>query len=169
MHSTATPTETALSDSMRSAMSDLESLNYENVDIKVFDTFEGIYGGFDVYKRDGHVCFKHQNGGGLIAVTARVAPSVYVAESAAVLGRAWVRDDVRVEDNAVIDGDAQVTGSARLRHDSRVGDQAVLEGKVLMLRNASVGGSAHLRGTIRLDYFAHVGEGSRLFGNMHLE
>ena len=136
---------------------------------RVYDRFEPLFGSFKLHTVEGQVCSKHINGGGLVALTARVEPTVFVAEGAAILDRADVRDQVRVEDHAIIDGDARVTGRSRLRHETHVGDQAVLEERVLMQRHASVGGNAHLRGMISLDYYVFVGDESRLFGNMHLE
>jgi acyl-[acyl carrier protein]--UDP-N-acetylglucosamine O-acyltransferase len=126
-------------------------------------------GDLQLHMRDGQVCIQHANGGGLVALTARVESTVFVAETAAVLGHAVVRGDVRVEDQAVIQDNARVTGRTRLRHESRVGDDALLEGRILMQRHSMVGGRAHLRGMISMDYHAYVGDRSRLFGNMHLE
>jgi acyl-[acyl carrier protein]--UDP-N-acetylglucosamine O-acyltransferase len=137
--------------------------------IRYYARSEPIYGSFKLYKRDGEYCFKHTNGGGLVALSARVQHGVFVAEGAAVLGDSIVRGDVRLEDQAVIEGNARVSGRVKLRHQSKVSGNAVIEGQVSMHRHAHVGENAHLRGMISLDYYAFVGDESRLFGTMHLE
>lgn len=134
-----------------------------------YERLEPMFGSFKLYTRNGENCFAHINGGGLVALTALVQHSVFVAEGAAVLGHSVVRDEVRLEDHAVIEGNAHVSGRSKLRHESRVSGNAVLEGRVTMYRHAHVGENAYLRGMISLDYFAFVGDESRLFGNMHLE
>jgi hypothetical protein len=78
---------------------------------------EGFQTGFrSEYKVNGHT---HLNGGGWVANTASVAPSVYVGPKAVVLGNAqlsgqvridgtaWVEDAI-VRDSVVIDGNANV-------------------------------------------------------------
>lgn len=134
-----------------------------------FDRIESICGSFKLHERNGQVCVRHANGGGLVALTAHVQPSVFVGENAAVLGRAIVRGEVRVEDQAIIEDNAKVSGKGRLRDETRVSGNAVLEGRVNMRRHSRVAENAHLKGIISLDYYAFVGDESRLFGTMHLE
>ena len=149
---------------------ELGSTSLRNTEItRVNDRFEPIYGSFKLHRRNGEDCVEHTNGGGLVALTARVQHSVFVAEGAAVLGHSVVRDEVRVEDQAIIEGNARVSGQSKMRHESRVSGNAVLEGRITMRRHAHVGENAHLRGMISLDYYVFVGDESRLFGNMHLE
>ena len=133
------------------------------------DRFEPICGSLKLHERNGQVCVRHTNGGGLVALTAHVQPSVFVGENAAVLGRAIVRGKVRIEGQAIIEDKAKVSGNVRLREEARVSGNAVLEGQVTMRRHSRVGGNAHLKGIIFLDYYAFVGDESRLFGNMRLE
>lgn len=149
---------------------ELVSTSLRNTEIThVYGRFEPIYGSFKLHRRNGEDCIKHTNRGGLVALTARVQHSVFVAEGAAVLGHSVVRDEIPVEDQAIIEGNAQVSGKGRLREETRVSGNAVLEGHITMRRHAHVGENAHLRGMIFLDYYAFAGDESQLFGNMHLE
>jgi NDP-sugar pyrophosphorylase family protein len=113
------------------------------------DRVEPIFDSMKLHRRDGQNCFRHINGGGLVALDASVEASVFVGENAAVLGHAVVRGEVRVEDRAVIADNASVSGHIRLRHESRVSGNAVLEGQVTMHRHSQVGENAHLRGYSR--------------------
>jgi hypothetical protein len=55
--------------------------------------------------------YQHKNGGGWVANSATVAPSVYIGPYACVYGSAELTEQVRVE------GTAQVSGHARLSGD----------------------------------------------------
>ena len=54
---------------------------------------------------------RHKNGGGYVANTAAVAPSVYVGPYAIVYGQAELTERVRVEGTAQISGHAKLSGS----------------------------------------------------------
>lgn len=65
---------------------------------------------------------KHANGGGWVANTAKVAPSVFVGEHALVYGHAEITGKVRVT------GLAQVSGHAKLSGDVFVYGNAWIDG-----------------------------------------
>jgi hypothetical protein len=110
----------------------------------------------------------HQNGGGLVALTAHVAPSVYVAPRAIVKDRAIVVGSVRLFDRAVIEDQAVVADACTLRGDSSVGGEAILRGSVQLNHEARVDGTARLSGGLQLQYFARVSQGT-LAGGMTVQ
>jgi carbonic anhydrase/acetyltransferase-like protein (isoleucine patch superfamily) len=93
------------------------------------------------------VCTAHTNGGGFVAETASVAPTVFVGPDALVLDTAEVTGDARIEGNAVVNGKARVSGSVIVSDYARITD------------NAEVGGNARVRG------YAIVSGNARLSGN----
>lgn len=100
----------------------------------------------------------HENGGGFVASTAKVADSVYVGPNAMVLGNATVKGDAVIDgyavvkgsavvkDNAVIDGYAVVAGSAKVTGNAHVGDNAVVTSGATVSGNAQVIESAFVGG-----------------------
>jgi acyl-[acyl carrier protein]--UDP-N-acetylglucosamine O-acyltransferase len=118
---------------------------------------------------EGALFATHPNGGGLVAITATVQPSVFVAPHARVGGYATVRDYVRLLDRAVIEDHADVSGRCTLRGDARVFGEAVLEDHVVLVRNASVGDRARLGGSLHIGYFAYIGDDSRIGGRLWIE
>jgi acyl-[acyl carrier protein]--UDP-N-acetylglucosamine O-acyltransferase len=58
---------------------------------------------------------KHSNGGGWVANSARVEPSVYVGPFALVYGKADLSERVRVEDYAQVSGSAILSGDCIVR------------------------------------------------------
>ncbi|OGN22308.1 MAG: hypothetical protein A2918_00090 [Candidatus Yanofskybacteria bacterium RIFCSPLOWO2_01_FULL_42_49] len=53
---------------------------------------------------DGVKFYRHPNGGGLVAETAQVAPTVHIAPKAKVSGKAILEDFVRVTGRARVEG-----------------------------------------------------------------
>src|SRR3989338_2477551 len=74
----------------------------------------------EVVVRDGIRFYHHPNGGGLIAETAKVAPSVHVAPLAIVFGEAQLSDNV------------QVTGKAQVGGSVVASDEVVFSGSVVV-------------------------------------
>jgi len=120
---------------------------------------------------------QHANGGGFVAKSAKVAPTVYVGPNACVLDRAEVAGNARIEDfavvrqNARVGDDAIVGGFARITDHARVADHARVRGF------ARLGGKAVLAGNARLLEYATVdGNGMvtgdvlvKGFGEVHLQ
>lgn len=129
---------------------------------------EGYQPGFrSEYKMNGHT---HMNGGGWVANTATVAPSVYIGPRAMVLGSAQISGQVRVDgtawvehaivrDSVVIDGNANVwrgsylnnvhiTGNAVVNNCTLYGNAIVkdnaLEWGVTLSNNIVAGGDAEI-------------------------
>lgn len=109
----------------------------------------------------------HPNGGGLVSITAFVASTVYVAETARVEDFAVVLDAVRINRRAVVGGHAVVTGGCSLSGDSRVGGAATLIGAVALRRHAQVDGTARLEGGIVVDCVTHISRG-HLYGPLYI-
>lgn len=74
----------------------------------------------------------HSNGGGLVADSATVDASVYVAPDAKVLGNAVVTGNARIEDHAVVQDNATVS------------DNAVISGYAIIAENGKVSGNARV-------------------------
>lgn len=108
---------------------------------------------------DGQPYSVHPYGGGLVALTASVAPHVYVAPRAMVKDHAFVDGIARLFDEALIEGDARVTGMCTLRGFSSAGGDAILMDGVSLEAYARVDGSARIEGSIKLQHRAHVSEG----------
>jgi acyl-[acyl carrier protein]--UDP-N-acetylglucosamine O-acyltransferase len=117
---------------------------------------------------DGIAYFPHPNGGGLVAETARVACTVFVAPTATVRGRAMVSGWARLLDESVVEGNARVSGNCTLRHHAYVGEQAVLSGSVTVANHASVVGRAYISGTAYIEYYATVGSECWIVGDLRV-
>lgn len=102
----------------------------------------------------------HSNGGGLVASTATVEPSVYVAPNAIVKGNAKVTGNVKILDYAVVEGSAQVSGNAVIAGYGMVAENAVVSGNARVDDCASVMGRANISGN------AKVIESACVFGNV---
>ena len=108
--------------------------------------------------------FRHPNGGGWVASSARVASSAYVGELAGVFGHAQLLDEGVVTDTAWLCGDAVVAGRARVGGDAVVEGNARILGRACVTDDAYVGGDAVLDGDDRADGEARIiatGHGSR--------
>lgn len=102
----------------------------------------------------------HSNGGGLVASTATVEPSVYVAPNAVVKGSAKVTGNAKILDYAVVEGSAQVSGNAVIAGYGIVAENAVVSGNARVCDCASVMGKANISGN------AKVIESACVFGNV---
>lgn len=102
----------------------------------------------------------HSNGGGLVASTATVEPSVYVAPNAIVKGNAKVTGNVKLLDYAVVEGSAQVADNAVIAGYGMVAENAVVSGNARVDDCASVMGRANISGN------AKVIESACVFGNV---
>ncbi len=118
---------------------------------------------------DGERYFHHANGGGLVAVSAHVAPSVFVGPEAKVCDYAIVRGTVRVMHQATVAGHATVSGSGKIRDQARVDGCAILRCRISVRSHAHITGTALLDGCIIVDYYAYLGDGVRLFGSLRVE
>lgn len=111
---------------------------------------------------------RHSNGGGLVADTAFVAPTVFVGQNARVEGRALVDGTVRILDNVVVKDQAIVVGRCVLRHEARVSDRATLIGRVVLLNRAHVRGDAWLTGTVVVEHLADIGSNILITGDLRV-
>lgn len=99
----------------------------------------------------------HPNGGGFVASTADVEPSVYVGPHAMVLDGARVWDDARIEDYAIIRLAAVIYDSAV------ISDQAVIGGTTIINGNARVNGQAHVDGASEVFGNALITDNAQVF------
>ena len=104
---------------------------------------------------DGAWYQRHQNGGGLVAITARVAATAYLDSKAMVKDHAVVAGNVRLFHQSVAECHALLLGMSTLRDNSRVGGRAVVR-DVTMKDNGYVGGSSRLDGNIRIEQSARI-------------
>jgi len=88
---------------------------------------------------------QHPKGGGWVAKTAVVDPTVYVGPNAMVYGRAQVRDLARLEDESHACDDARVSGHVILSGNTWIFEKAKISGLV-QVRNTRVCGNVHLSG-----------------------
>lgn len=110
---------------------------------------------------DGEFFRRNAKGGGLVAVTARVAPSAYVDRAAIVRGHAVLAGSARLFGNAIVEDYALIGGMTTLRDNARVGGKAVLVGGVIVREDGYVGGNARLEGAV-------VVEGKARLTDQHL-
>lgn len=104
---------------------------------------------------DGAWYYQHKYGGGLVAMTARVASSAFVDRNAMVKDLAVVNSGVRLFHQSIAEGQSVLLGMSTLRDNARVGGHAVVR-NVTMKDDAYVGGSTHLDGNIRVEQFARI-------------
>lgn len=140
--------------------------------------------------------YRHENGGGWVANTARVDPTVYVGPDAMVYNRATVlgnskisgsarvygrstvckeaviTDSARVYDHAFvtdraqIKGESHVYGSSYICHDVLIHDAARVSDSVCVYGRATVYGE--LGGEVRVYGATHICKGFRLSGDVIL-
>ena len=101
----------------------------------------------------------HSNGGGFVAASAHVDPTVYVGRNARVLGNATVSGNARIDGNATVSGRAKVSG------DAVVTGHAIVSGNASVSEYAVVGDSAYLNKNAGVSGNARVLEGAMLTGN----
>jgi carbonic anhydrase/acetyltransferase-like protein (isoleucine patch superfamily) len=100
---------------------------------------------------------KHPNGGGWVAETARVDPTVYLGEDAKVFGDARVSGNAQVYYNARVSGNAQVS-------DAYVSGNAQISGTA-EISGGYVSGKAHISGG---NISAGIIVGGRISGNAQI-
>lgn len=105
---------------------------------------------------------KHENGGGWVADTASVEPSVYVGRKCEIFNRAIVKGSVRLEGNARISGAAVVSGGVVLSKNAQVYGKAVVRDATKITDDARVFGEAHVSGDSLLFDTASVCESAQL-------
>lgn len=98
----------------------------------------------------------HPNGGGFVAHTARVDPTVYVGKNAAVLDLAYVLENVRMTGFSQARGTSRLSGHVELSGFSRVGEYAELSDNVKVSDFARVGGWAYLSGNVEASGFSKI-------------
>lgn len=114
----------------------------------------------DVITIDDRQFRRHDNGGGLVEVTAYAAPSVFVGPNARIQDHAVVLGQVQVRDRAVVDGYAFVADRCIITKQSRIGGYAVLRDHVWTRHSARVDGRAVLLGAITVEYTRHINAGT---------
>ncbi len=87
-------------------------------------------------------CSPHPNGGGLVANTAKVDPSVYVGPDAKVLGYATVSGNAVIDDYAIVTGSAKVSGNAVVKGHAVVAENATVRDNAIIADHAGVMGNS---------------------------
>ncbi len=93
---------------------------------------------------------RHSNGGGFVASTAKVDPSVYVGPDAKVLGYAVVSGNAVIDGHAVVSGSAKVSGNAVVKGHAVVAENAVVKDNAIIADNAGVMGEAVISDNARV-------------------
>lgn len=105
---------------------------------------------------------KHDNGGGWVADTARVAESVKVTRNAQVAQFARIEDECSVEGRGLVTGHARLSGHVRVIQEARVGgsarvcDRVTLAGHARVEENALVGGSSTLENNTLVNGWSQI-------------
>lgn len=112
---------------------------------------------------------KHENGGGIVEITAEVDPTVFVDRECVVFGFAQIRDRVRVLGRCRVSG-ARLPGgvSTLLEDDAIVAGNVVIEGQVLMRDKSQARGCAKLSGHVAVMHNSVVCDNARVAGNVRL-
>lgn len=95
---------------------------------------------------------QHDNGGGWVADTAHVAPSVFVGPRAHVSHHARVSGNVRLEDEAIVADRARVSGNVIIRSYGGAGGTVRLGGNLVICQYLYISGG---------DYFGEGTYGDR--------
>lgn len=128
------------------------------LDISVLD--EDIVLGIELYQ--------HPNGGGLVAETAIVEPSVYIAPTAAVLGNAIVRGNVKLYHFSEISGNATVSGNVILAKNAKIAGNAFVHGNIKVGDDSIIEGNAIVKGNVTLMGQTKIVDSARLNGKFYL-
>lgn len=91
---------------------------------------------------------RHANGGGFVANSAKVAPSVFVGPEARVLDEAQVKGQARIEDQAVIADRAVIEDFAQVSGCAVIRDRSVVKGRARIRDHAQVRGASRLEGDV---------------------
>ena len=108
---------------------------------------------------------KHSNGGGLVAGTAKVDSSVYVAPDAIVKGSAVVTGNAKILDHAVVEGSATVKDNAVISGYAIVAENAVVSGNARVDDTGLVMGRAEISGNAKVIESACVYGTSKMTDN----
>lgn len=125
----------------------------------------------------------HPNGGGKVASSASVDPTVFVGVGCMVFGKARIKGNVQItgrvrvggddfpndvstliEDEVRVSGNVQISGCVILRDHADIRDNVILEGCVRVMHHARVYGEAHLNGWVSIKDSAYVCGGVKLVG-----
>ena len=93
---------------------------------------------------------QHPFGGGLVASTAHVDDSVYVAPNAIVKDSAEITGNVKILDHAVVEGSAKVSDNAVISGYGIVAENAVVSGNARVSDTAMVMGRANISGNAKI-------------------
>ena len=104
----------------------------------------------------------HSYGGGLVASTAHVDDSVYVAPNAIVKGSPTITGNVKILDHAVVEGSAEISGNAVISGYAVIAENAVISGNARVDDTAMVMGRANIGGN------AKVIESACVYGNTRM-
>jgi carbonic anhydrase/acetyltransferase-like protein (isoleucine patch superfamily) len=120
---------------------------------------------------------RHVNGGGIVALTAKVSESAHVGsgamvfENATVLGSAVVGYSARVYGNATVSGNSYIRDEAKVYGYAMVGGSAVVYnkakvyGSAVVRENARVHGKARVYGKAMLQGWATVRDSAKVYGS----
>ena len=112
---------------------------------------------------DGVKYHHHSNGGGLVAETAYVAPTVEVGPRAMVAGKAQISDKVHILDLSLVDGNANLSGGVIVEDFVHIGSNANVSGGVYVNGRSNVIGG-NISGYTAITGSATV-KGGRIFGS----
>jgi len=124
---------------------------------------------------------RHVNGGGLVAVTAHVDDSVYLAAEAMVFGHARITDNVRITGRAkisgkkypcgistLIEGNASICGNVEITCCALVADHAEIRGNVKLFGGVQVLHHAIVSGDVELSGDVLILDQSFISGNIKI-
>nr|BDT28792.1 hypothetical protein BHI3_22580 [Bacteriovorax sp. HI3] len=135
--------------------------------------------------------FKHGNGGGFVALTAYVEPSVYVGPNAKVCGVNTISGNTIIDEWAEIDGYATIKGKVVIQDSAYIGEFAHIEnygtgngiqiagnsqvgGNAVILDNAVLNNNIQIYGHAKLQGLTTMSDTAKAYGhaqlnNSHLE
>ena len=112
---------------------------------------------------------RHTNGGGMVALTATVEPTVFLGPGCAVFGHACLLGKVHVSGGARISGLRYPPDiSTRLEDQVRISGNVVIEGCVLMRDNAQARGNARLTGAVQMHHRSIAADRALMEGDVIL-
>jgi carbonic anhydrase/acetyltransferase-like protein (isoleucine patch superfamily) len=116
----------------------------------------------------GHVpASRHPNGGGLVADTATVDPTVFLSSDSCVYGFSVVRDNVRITGGASIQGDLLPGGiSTLIENQVAIVGPVKIRNAVLLRNQAKVRGQVSLTGTVQIMHHATIAGNVALHGDV---
>lgn len=109
---------------------------------------------------------RHPRGGGLVALTARVADCVFVGPDARVENEAQVLGEYHIVDTAIVGGHSRLMGHGRVQNSARVDGHAVLLGWVRLSHSVHITGHAVLDGKLEIEHSTVIEGECHISGNM---